>query len=116
MSPLLRNANNAYMTHAHHHHHQGSRSPATTPDILHEYDRLPPLEAVRVSMGNPEMTSEARVGVGGGYSPRVGAVGGYVAPNQLQSRPSSYTEELKPLVKYSPDVKGNYEKHVVNMC
>ncbi|XP_005112509.1 uncharacterized protein LOC101858826 [Aplysia californica] len=87
MSPLLRTTTQFSLSH--------QRSPIDSPDLLREYEQLPPMEQVSVSLRHMDI-QEGR--------------------DDLESRPSSYTEELKPFIKYSPDVKGSYERNVVNTC
>ena len=97
VSPLLRTQTQFSLS--------SQRMTVNSPDLYGAFERLPPLEQVRVSLRHMEARSEDAYPTRGAspYSTgtSVGVSGGVL-------------EELKPLVKYSPDVRAQYSRQIKN--
>ena len=91
MSPLLRTQTQFSLS--------SQRMTMNSPDLYAAFERLPPLEQVRISLrqmdSHPEDGYIARGATPYSTTTSVGVV-----------------EELKPLVKYSPDVRAQYNRQI----
>ncbi|XP_076468189.1 uncharacterized protein LOC143299003 [Babylonia areolata] len=91
MSPLLRTQTQFSLS--------SQRMTVNSPDLYGAFDRLPPLEQVRISLRH--MDTHGEEGLGSRVSSPYGAGTGV-----------GVVEELKPLVKYSPDVRAQFSQQV----
>ena len=91
MSPLLRTQTQYSLS--------SQRMTMNSPDLYGAFERLPPLEQVRISLRHMDAHSDDTYTTRGPSPYSTGTSVGVV-------------EELKPFIKYSPDVKAQYGRQI----
>lgn len=91
MSPLLRTQTQFSLS--------SQRITTNSPDLYGAFERLPPLEQVRISLRHMDAHSDDTYTTRGASPYSTGTSVGVV-------------EELKPFIKYSPDVKAQYNRQI----